>query len=177
MHPLPIVDAGKEERIIAGSLVQLQASGIYHLAWTQDSSLSCCTCYAPMASPLVTTAFYVTAYSKNGFKATDIVVVRVVCNGNQLYVPNTFTLNGDGISDYFFPQGKAIHVIESFRIFSWWGELLYDRKNMAVNDPYAGSNGSHNGQKLNPDVYLYVIIANCGTNEHIMLKRDIALIR
>lgn len=179
VNPLPLIDAGSDERIVAGSSTQLQASGtgIHHLLWSPDSVLECNTCYAPSAKPLETTTFHLTAYSAKGCIATDSVTIHVLCDGSQLFLPNTFSPNGDGLNDYFYPRGKGIPGIVSFRIFSRWGELLYERENIAANDEYAGWNGTGKGKMLAPDVYVYLIVASCGSGEHITLKGDITLMR
>jgi gliding motility-associated-like protein len=107
----------------------------------------------------------------------DSVRVQVLCDGSQLSIPNTFTPNGDGLNDYFFPNGQGIDRINSFRVYSRWGELLFERNNVAVNDQYAGWNGTFNGRKLNPDVYVYIMEATCDTGEPIKFKGDVTLLR
>ncbi|MBL4577342.1 MAG: gliding motility-associated C-terminal domain-containing protein, partial [Flavobacteriales bacterium] len=43
-----------------------------------------------------------------------------------LFAPNTFTPDGDGINDYFFPIGIGINA-ETFEMFIYnrWGDLIY----------------------------------------------------
>ena len=165
VRPLPAVDAGGDLRVVAGNAVLLQASGtgITRVAWKEDPSLSCFSCYAPEARPRVSTTYFITAYNEYGCPATDSVRVYVLCDGSQLFIPNTFTPNGDGQNDFFFPRGAGIDHINSFRVYSRWGELLFDRSNLSVNDEYSGWNGTFNGRKLNPDVYIYVMEATCDT--------------
>jgi gliding motility-associated-like protein len=103
--------------------------------------------------------------------------VLVLCDGSQLQIPNTFTPNGDNLNDYFFPRGQGIDHMKSFRVYSRWGELVFDKTNVAVNDEYAGWNGTFNGRKLNPDVYVYIIEATCDTGEPITFKGDVTLMR
>jgi gliding motility-associated-like protein len=179
VNPVPKVDAGNDDRVVAGNSVILQASGsgIDRIEWTADSSLSCTTCYAPNAAPKHTTTYYVTAYTNKGCTATDSVTVRVLCNSSQLYIPNTFTPNGDGLNDFFFPRGKGLDVVNSFRVYSRWGELLFERNAMNVNDEYAGWNGTYKSQKLAPDVYVYIIEASCDNGDQIQWKGDVTLIR
>jgi gliding motility-associated-like protein len=179
VRPLPVVDAGGGLQVVAGNGVLLQASGtgITRVAWDADPSLSCLGCYAPEARPKVSTTYRITAYNEYGCTATDSVRVMVLCDGSQLFIPNTFTPNADGVNDYFFPRGQGIDRITSFRVYSRWGELLFERGNMEVNSEYQGWNGTYNGRKLNPDVYVYVIEATCDTGEPIVFKGDISLLR
>ena len=62
-------------------------------------------------------------------------------------------------------------------MYSRWGELLFERNNMTVNDEYSGWNGTYNGQKLAPDVYVYIIEAACDNGDAIKWKGDVTLIR
>jgi gliding motility-associated-like protein len=179
VNPLPTIDAGRNEVVVAGNSVQLQASGtgVDHIEWKADSALSCFNCYAPFAAPRQTTTFHLTAYTAKGCTATDSVTVKVLCDKSQLFIPNTFTPNGDGLNDYFFPRGKGINVVNSFRVYSRWGELLFQKDAMPVNDEYAGWNGTYKGQKLAPDVYVYIIEAACDDGNPIMWKGDVTLMR
>jgi gliding motility-associated-like protein len=177
--PLPKVDAGGDVTIIAGRSAILTASGtgIHHVLWDSASSLSCFNCFTTSATPKITTTYFVTAFTDRNCTSTDSVTVKVLCDGSQLFIPNTFTPNGDGQNDFFFAREVGIDHIASFRIFSRWGELLFERSNMPVNDERAGWNGTYNGQILNPDVYVYVIEASCDTGEPLRMKGDVTLIR
>jgi gliding motility-associated-like protein len=179
VNPLPTIDAGKDEILVAGNSVQLQVSGtgINRLEWKADSALSCLECYGPFAAPTSTTTFYVTGYTSKGCSATDSVQVRVLCNNSQIFIPNTFSPNGDGVNDFFFPRGKGINTVNSFRVYSRWGELMYEASPLVVNDEYAGWNGTYKGQKLAPDVYVYIVEATCDNGDPIKWKGDVTLIR
>ena len=48
---------------------------------------------------------------------------------------------------------------------------------MAVNDEYAGWNGTYKGRKLAPDVYVYFIEATCDNGQPIMWKGDVTLMQ
>ena len=44
----------------------------------------------------------------------------------SIYIPNTFTPNGDGENDDFFPKYYAIQEETiDFKIFDKWGTLIY----------------------------------------------------
>jgi gliding motility-associated-like protein len=179
VRPLPTVDAGGDLKVVAGNPVLLQATGvgIVRVTWDEDPTLSCTTCFAPEARPKVSTTYHITAYNEYGCAATDSVRVQVICDGSQLFIPNSFTPNGDGKNDFFFARGQGLDHINAFRVYSRWGELLFEKTNMALNDEYAGWNGTFNGRKLNPDVYVYIIEATCDTGEPIRFKGDVTLLR
>jgi gliding motility-associated-like protein len=179
VHSLPLFSAGSDETIAAGSVVTLKPtqSGITRIEWRPDSTLSCVDCFRPNANPYYTTTYYATGYNEFGCEASDSVTVFVRCNGNLVFVPNTFTPNGDGKNDYFFPRGKGIDQMMTFRVFNRWGELVFDRNNVSVNDERAGWDGTFRGRDLPPDVYVYTMQSRCVTGEILQWKGDITLIR
>src|SRR5256885_16018380 len=99
-------------------------AGIARIEWRPDSTFSCWNCFDPTAHPSYTTIYYAEGYSEFGCEATDSVLVRVRCNGDSVFIPNTFTPNGDGLNDYFYPRGKGVDHMNTFRIYDRWGELV-----------------------------------------------------
>ena len=179
VYPLPTVDAGPDQTLIAGSTAQLQATGnnIATYSWTPAGTLSCIDCYNPVASMSVTTTYIVDVVSPHDCRNSDSVTIHLYCNTSQVFVPNSFTPNGDGQNDVFYPRGTGINSIKSFRIYNRWGELLFERDNIMINDESNAWDGSYNGGTPRPDVYVYVIDAICETGEPVFLKGDVTIIR
>ncbi len=49
-----------------------------------------------------------------------------ITEGEALYLPNTFTPNGDGVNDYFFADGTNLNFEHySLVIFNRWGEFIW----------------------------------------------------
>jgi gliding motility-associated-like protein len=92
-------------------------------------------------------------------------------------MPNTFSPNGDGSNDVYYPRGKGIQTVRSLRIFNRWGEMVYRRDNFKPNDPGAAWDGRFQGRELPPDVFVYMIDVVCENQSIVTLKGDIALIR
>ena len=180
VNPLPTVDAGEDKYLAVGRSVQLQATGtnINRVEWDADPALSCLICYDPIAAPKQTTTFHITAFTNKNCRAYDTVTVHVQCDGSQLFVPNTFTPNGDGLNDYFFPRGEGgIKIIKVFRVFDRWGEIVFEKKDMQVNAEFNGWDGTYHGRKLAPDVYVYVMQTDCDNGESLMWKGDVTLLK
>jgi len=179
VYPLPTVDAGNDQTLVAGSTAQIQATGtlIENYAWTPAESLNCNSCSNPVASMTVTTTYTVQVTSSFGCKSWDSVTIHLFCDKSQVFIPNTFTPNGDGQNDVFYPRGSGISLIKSFRIYNRWGELLFERSGIQINDVSNAWDGSYNGGTPRPDVYVYIIDALCDTGEPIDLKGDVTIIR
>ena len=76
----------------------------------------------------------------------------------NIFIPNAFSPNGDGFNDLFFPFGdKSAELVTYFKIFDRWGELVYETKNVNLNDSTAGWDGRMGGKAMNPGVFVYII--------------------
>lgn len=117
--------------------------------WTPDYALSCTDCPRPQASPARDTTYNVKVTSENGCEAN--ASIRVVVEQN-VFVPTSFTPNGDGLNDDFRPYFSNDNQPFSLSIYNRWGELIYS----CQGDP-CGWDGTFNGQIVNPGVYIYTI--------------------
>ncbi|XZF12806.1 PKD domain-containing protein [Chitinophagaceae bacterium MMS25-I14] len=179
VHPLPKVDAGADQKVVAGSSAVLVATGTgaKYYTWAPPETLSCDSCSSPKASPLKTTTYTVTAHSDYGCVDSDSVHVIVLCDQSQVFIPNSFTPNGDGHNDYFYPRGKGIDKVKSFRVYNRWGEVVYEHTGFELNDKTQGWDGTYKGEQLRTDVFVYVIEAICDNGETISWKGDVSLVR
>lgn len=180
VHPVPQVEAGPDQTLAVGSAVQLQATGSADVTtwrWSPAYNLTCIDCPAPLASPRTTTKYILDVSNEGGCSARDELTVYVVCNNGNLFVPNTFSPNGNGMNEVFYPRGKGLQRIRSFRVFNRWGELVFERQNFNANDAAAGWDGSYKGKKLAPDVFVYSIEVVCENNEILSYKGDVTLLR
>ena len=179
VFPLPTVDAGPDQYLLAGVEAQLQATGtlINTYLWTPPQLLTCDTCPNPMAGMANTTTFTVTVTSIHGCLASDTVTIAVHCADGQVFLPNSFTPNNDGQNDVFYPRGGGVSNVKSFRIYNRWGELLFERENIMLNDASNAWDGTYKGGAPRPDVYVWVLDAVCGTGQPINIKGDVTIIR
>lgn len=152
VDPLPIIDAGSDVSIFDGGSTQLGATGGSSYVWSPGSTLSDSTVWNPVASPTVTTTYYVIGTSPNGCIAIDSVTVTVL---PDIKFPDGITPNGDGKNDVWI-----IDFIEQFpnnvvEIYNRWGELLFHA------DGYQQDwDGTYNGKELPIGTYYYVIELN-----------------
>lgn len=70
-----------------------------------------------------------------------------------IYIPNTFTPNGDGVNDIFYAYGTNWSRIE-FTIFDRWGSMIFN-----TNDAEKGWDGSINnmGDTVMQGIYVYKV--------------------
>jgi gliding motility-associated-like protein len=177
--PLPEIMA-TNPTIMAGTGINLPVTytgNIVNYNWTPANSLDCSDCAVPFAKPGKTTTYKVTATDVYGCSNTTDVTVFVVCSEKNLFVPNTFSPNNDGNNDVFYPRGSGLTRIQNMRIFNRWGQTVFHKSNFAANDPTGGWNGTFNGKKLDPDVYVYTIDVLCENGEVFPFKGNVMLLK
>jgi gliding motility-associated-like protein len=112
-----------------------------------------------------------------GCTAEGHISFTVMCKGQNLFIPNTFSPNADGMNDYFYPRGKGIVNVQLFRVFSRWGTVVYQRANFPPNQQSYGWDGTYNGKALPADVYVFIAEVACENGEIISLKGNVTLLR
>ncbi len=179
VNPTPKVDAGPDLTLVSGSSITIVTNSVDAeiFRWTPAENLGCPDCAATSASPAVTTTYRLLGTNKYGCSDSDEVTILVQCNGSQAFIPNTFTPNGDGENDMFYPHGSGITQVVNMRIYNRWGEVVFQKSNFMMNDKSAGWDGSFKGQPLPPDAFIYTIDALCPNGENISWKGDVTLIR
>jgi len=145
--------------------------------WLPPDGLSCNSCAVPTAKPRVTTTYTETVYNQYGCTDTASVTITVLCNEKSIYIPNTFSPNGDGMNDYFYPRGVGIYTIRAMRIFNRWGKIVFEKMNFAANDISKAWDGKLGGVAQPSDVYVYVMEIECDNGTVITSKGDVTLLR
>jgi gliding motility-associated-like protein len=168
--------------VVAGSPIQLTATVLNNVliqsyAWSPTNTLSCEHCYNTIATPTFTTTYTFIAISSYGCESIDTVRITTMCDQSQVFIPNTFTPNGDGVNDRFFISGKGLTKITRFQVFNRWGELVYEANNVPPNDPAYGWDGTYKGMVVPPDVFVYVVEAICELGAPLKYTGDISIVR
>jgi gliding motility-associated-like protein len=150
------------------------------LIWSPGDFLSCTDCLRPFVElPRHTITYRLTIVTTEGCSADGEILVRV----NRLrsvYVPNAFSPgNQDGFNDELTVYGPVDEVrrINRFAIFDRWGEQVFEARDFAPNDPTAGWNGLHQGQMMDPGVFVYLAEVEFVDGEVVIYEGDVTLIR
>jgi gliding motility-associated-like protein len=186
VHPVVVVPlptatpVSNPVTIISGASAQLNMNytgAIVSYNWLPPQHLSCTDCPQPVANPQFTTDYHISVIDRFGCKNSGNVTVKVICNGQNFFVPNTFTPNGDGVNDVFYLRGTGLFRVNSIMIFDRWGEVVFEKKNFQVNDPAAGWDGTFRGKKAKADVYVYQLEIVCDNGDIMKYSGNIALIQ
>ena len=98
--------------------------------------------------------YWVSAYIED-YKITVTDSIRVnytECNTPQLWIPNSFTPNGDGLNDKF-EYGNAENYEIKTTIYNRWGQLIFESENTDFWD------GKYKGKTVTFGTYIYHIEA------------------
>lgn len=155
VHSTPNVNLGDDISAFVGSYLYLSADiypstagGSY--LWGPDSLITCPTCSIVRVTIVdsLSRTYRLTYTNRYGCSDTDEITIYVLQQGN-VYFPNTFTPNGDGINDTYKPYGHNIKNV-SFKIFNRWGEKVFESSTENI-----GWDGTFKGEPLSPGIYTY----------------------
>ena len=145
------IDLGDEFPVDLLSTVPLVAA-----EWEGVEGLSCYACLDPIASPHETTTYTVSAISVDNCESTKELVVHVD-KKRDVFVPNVFSPNGDGINDRLIIHGgPEVSNIIYFKVYSRWGALVYDGAFLKPNEVAHTWDGSFDGQPLRSGSFIWM---------------------
>ncbi|MGN6164962.1 MAG: PKD domain-containing protein, partial [Flavisolibacter sp.] len=177
----PIVNLGPDLILSTGTMQTLksvvQNGPIVNWLWTPGKDLSCNTCALPIAEVKKDITYTVEVTNNYGCSATDTIMVKAFCQSAQVFIPNAFTPDGDGINDVLMVRGQGIVMVKTFRIFNRWGEVVFERSDFPPNNPGYGWNGKINGIAGGPDVFVYTADVVCENGSTYTYKGNVSIIK
>lgn len=173
---IPLTATVDNDTIGEGESTMIQAitDTTHTVEWTPAATLSNATSFNPVASPATTTTYTVTLTDSAGCSKNATITVYVVsmqCNTEDVFVPNTFTPNGDGQNDVLYVRGNQLKQLY-FAVYNRWGELVFE-----TTDISKGWDGIYKGMKADPAVFAWYLKAGCYNGNELEKKGNITLIR
>lgn len=124
--------------------------------WSPLPGLSCYDCPQPDAMPYHATTYTLTVVAPGGCTDSDNVTV-IVLDKRDVYVPNIFSPDDDGINETFTVYGgPEVLTVTTLQVYSRWGELMFLRDALAANDEQNGWDGTFRGKPVSPGVYTWL---------------------
>ena len=180
VFPIPTIFAGPNQTINVGQSVTLTpvvSADVTNVTWTPSTYVVSTDLPAITVRPNLDIQYTARAVNAAGCASSSSVRIFVLCNGTNVFIPNTFSPNGDGANDVFYVRGTGLFTIKQLRIFNRWGEEIFEKYNVNANDVNSAWDGTFKGQKLPGDVYVYMIEVQCDNNATLLYKGNIALVR
>jgi gliding motility-associated-like protein len=174
------ISLGKDTVMLAGNTLQLNAvsalQNIRKWQWT-GADFSCLNCPSPKARVVLDECITCVATNIYGCTTSDTICIKTFCPTTEVFIPNAFSPDGDGINDVLLVQGKGIKMIRSLRVFSRWGELVFEKTNFQPGDPSNGWDGKVRGKQATPDVFVYVCEVLCEKGVPSTFKGNVAILK
>ncbi|MCU0432129.1 MAG: gliding motility-associated C-terminal domain-containing protein [Bacteroidia bacterium] len=167
----PLVTVGPGVSILFGNSTTLTASGASTYSWAPAAGLSCTNCASPVASPSVTTTYTVTGTDANGCSNSAVITVTVDLQCGDVFVPNVFSPNNDGLNDQLMVYGNCVTEMQ-FEVYDRWGNRVYTGTN-----PDEGWDGSRNGTMLDNGIYAWQLSATLVNGQTVKLSGDVQLMQ
>ncbi|MEZ5008722.1 MAG: PKD domain-containing protein [Chitinophagales bacterium] len=93
------------------------------------------------------------------------------CEIGEVFIPNAFSPNNDGLNDLFRPKSTLISEME-MEIYDRWGNLVFEGTDIAT-----GWDGRLDGKDLPADTYGYMIRLYCLGGASVLKKGNLTLVR
>lgn len=165
------VFAGNDTIAAAGQPVQLNATGGLSYIWSPAFDLNDANIANPIAILAATQTFTVRAFTPEGCESFDDITVKIY-KGPDIYLPNAFTPNADGLNDVFKGTPVGIKQFNYLKVFNRWGQLLF-----STSDYTKGWDGNWRGQKQNSGIFVVMVNAIDFKGNVINKKGTVMLIR
>ena len=156
----------------------IQFPGIYedsllsNIVWSPSEGLDCSDCLTPILIPEQTYYdFEVNASYPNNPCVVPAFATVVVDNDLNVFIPNAFSPNGDGVNDFFKVYGERITSHELI-ITDRWGEIVF-----IGTEQEPGWDGTWKGKALPPNTFGYLFTGAFADGKAIDLKGSFLLIR
>jgi gliding motility-associated-like protein len=144
--------------------------------WTPAEGLSCDDCERPWASPYRSEQYRLVVTDLSGCTAEASVNVQVD-RRRDVYPPNVFSPDGDGLNDRFTIYGRGVTEIKLLQVFDRWGNQLFLGERLTPGEESQGWDGSYRGQEMGPGVYVWVAVLVFIDGEELVLSGDISIVR
>lgn len=154
-----------------GQSVNLNGSGARTYEWSPAYNISSLTNPKVTVNPFKTTQYILKGYNSRACASSDTINVIIVEDCGEMYVPNAFTPNNDGINDILYVRGICLQSL-TFMVFNRWGEKIFETADQAV-----GWDGTYKGQELNTGVFVYRLEGKTYDGKGFSSKGNITLIR
>lgn len=176
VNDLPKIEIIQDRKVSTGTKINLHVESdkiIEVYDWQPQSIIDCGNCETVHFTAQESAEVKAEVTDINGCKNNDVALIDVVGNcGDDIFIPNTFTPNGDELNDKLVVRNLSLDGLKIFRIFDRWGNLVFE-----TNDINQGWNGTYKGKILNTGVFVYYVEAICSNGLITSKKGNVTLLK
>jgi gliding motility-associated-like protein len=170
-NPQPVNLLFSNYSLLTGDSIQLAADGGNSYQWIPATYLSSDSIPNPMASPPDTTIYTVIMTDQYGCTSSATVTVNVH-PPFVVFVPNSFSPNGDGVNDQIQIYASVPLIELEFYIYDRWGTRVFT--SYTYGEKW---DGTFRGKPCNSGVYAYYYHARFADRSQISGHGDITLLK
>lgn len=172
----PLIATVDEDTLSKGDSTILHAitDTTLTIIWSPITGLNNPSSFNPVAKPDKTTTYTVTIVDSSGCPRTASVTVYVIsqgCEEEDVFVPNTFTPNGDGHNDILYVRSNSLTNLY-FAVYNRWGQLVFETTDINI-----GWDGIYKGMKADPAVFAWYLRGECYNKNKFKKQGNVTLIR
>jgi len=105
----------------------------------------------------------------------EIEITIKDCNVLEIWIPNAFSPNGDGLNDVFKPEINNLEYLKEYEmaIYDRWGKLIF-----ITQDYLTGWNGkTHNGRDCSEGIYAVIVKYRDNEGRDFIRRTSVTLLR
>ncbi len=158
--------------------VQINSVGPFNYSWSPPQGLSCAYCPEPMAMPTETTTYTLLLFDQNSCFISDSLTIWVVEQAPDIYAPNIFSPNDDGLNDVFTLFGDVTEFvnIELLQVYDRWGNRVFEGLDLPLNVETSGWDGSFRGKAMQPGVFAFYSEIRAVNGDLVKKSGDVMLV-
>ncbi len=137
--------------------VDLQATvSLVRTEWDGPEGLSCYDCEDPSIQPLDSKIFMVSVVSVDSCVTSKELTIHVN-KKRDVFIPNIFSPNGDGLNDRLVIfGGPEVSSIVDFEVFDRWGSSVFSRSGLAPNVEEGTWDGTFKGRRVRSGSFVWM---------------------
>ncbi len=174
------IDMGPDTTISLGESVAIMGISdfdIQEITWNPSNGINPPNSLNVTASPQVSTTYIITATDTSGCIALDSLTI-IVEGSKDVFIPNVFSPNGDGINDQFnIFADFSFYNLEEIHIFNRWGAQLFESGAPIQSSRTGFWDGTYNGEPVEIGTYVYYVVMSDPNGESFIFSGSVNVIR
>lgn len=145
----------------------------YRYRWTPPFGINNPDASSTTFNNQTTQQYVINLISPAGCITQDSLLVRVFDDKLvEIFIPKSFTPNGDGTNDILYPYLSGIKEFKYFKVYNRYNQLMFETKNYDV-----GWNGTVNGTPQPMAIYIWVAVGIANDGSTVERKGQVLLLR
>ena len=146
----------------------------YTYQWSPSNDMTTPNLPNTIVTPDTTMTYTVTVTDTFGCVRTDTVTIKVqpiTCDMPFVFIPNSFTPNGDGVNDILYVRSDILEECY-FVVYNRWGEKMFETRDNAI-----GWDGTFHGKECPRATYDWYFKGTCKDGDELETKGSVTLLR